>query len=55
MSLMFDALDKAQPLDGILVAPHGATVSEPSPDADGFWLERLPLQSGPSGAHYWDP
>lgn len=29
------------PLDGILVAPHGATVSESFPDADGHWLDRL--------------
>ncbi len=47
MSLMFDALDKAGPLDGILVAPHGATVSEPAPDADGHWLERLRSKVGP--------
>jgi microcystin degradation protein MlrC len=29
------------PLDGILVAPHGATVSERFPDADGYWLAEL--------------
>jgi microcystin degradation protein MlrC len=28
-------------LDGLLVAPHGATVSEEFPDADGEWLTRL--------------
>lgn len=28
-------------LDGILVAPHGATVSEDYPDADGYWLDSL--------------
>ena len=28
-------------LDGILVAPHGATVSAEHPDADGHWLARL--------------
>jgi microcystin degradation protein MlrC len=28
-------------LDGILVAPHGATVSEQHPDADGYWLAAL--------------
>jgi len=28
-------------LDGLLVAPHGATVSEKFPDADGEWLTRL--------------
>jgi microcystin degradation protein MlrC len=34
-------LDRAGPLDGLLVAPHGATVSENHPDADGHWLTRL--------------
>ena len=29
------------PLDGILVAPHGATVSAEHPDADGHWLGEL--------------
>ena len=28
-------------LDGILVAPHGAAVSEKFPDADGVWLDQL--------------
>lgn len=28
-------------LDGILVAPHGAAVSELHRDADGYWLEQL--------------
>ncbi len=28
-------------LDGVLVAPHGATVSENHPDADGHWLAAL--------------
>jgi len=28
----------AGPLDGVLVAPHGATVSQRHPDADGEWL-----------------
>lgn len=31
----------ADSLDGLLVAPHGATVSEPHPDADGYWLSQL--------------
>lgn len=34
-------LSSAGPLDGILVAPHGATVSEAFPDADGHWLREL--------------
>lgn len=32
------ALDAAGPLDGLLVAPHGATVSERIADVDGHWL-----------------
>lgn len=28
-------------LDGILVAPHGAAVSQFYPDADGYWLSKL--------------
>jgi len=38
---MFSELSKAGDLDGVLVAPHGATVSEEHPDADGFWLTKL--------------
>lgn len=42
--LVDDMLDKIRvspPLDGILVAPHGATVSELYPDADGYWLKQI--------------
>ncbi len=35
------ALDRAGPIDGLLVAPHGATVAANHPDADGYWLTRL--------------
>ncbi len=38
---MWRALEAAGTLNGILVAPHGATVSEPYPDADGHWLTEL--------------
>src|SRR4029079_16608439 len=38
LELMFTQLSKAGKLDGILVAPHGATVSAPYPDVDGHWL-----------------
>jgi len=37
----------AGPLDGILAAPHGATVAEGHPDADGYWLGRLREAVGP--------
>ncbi len=38
---MLNCVDAAGPLDGLLVAPHGATVSEEYRDADGEWLRRL--------------
>ena len=44
---MHVALDRAGKLDGLLVAPHGATVSEDYPDADGHWLNRLRERFGP--------
>ncbi len=43
---MFAALDAAGALDGVLVAPHGATVSERFPDADGHWLNELRRRVG---------
>ena len=44
---LFDQLDRARPLDGLLLAPHGATVCESYPDADGYWLTRLRQTVGP--------
>jgi len=45
---MIDAgLAAAGPLDGVLVAPHGATVSERHRDADGEWLARVRRRVGP--------
>lgn len=41
MEMMCQGLDRAGPLDGLLVAPHGAAVSEHHRDADGYWLELL--------------
>ena len=38
---MFAALEQAGRLDGVLVAPHGATVSEVIRDVDGHWLSEL--------------
>ncbi|MEW4562097.1 M81 family metallopeptidase [Bremerella sp. JC770] len=40
-------LKQAGPLDGILVAPHGATVAENHPDADGAWLTEVRELVGP--------
>jgi len=41
VSELLDAVRKAGPLDGLLIALHGATVSESFPDADGEVLSRL--------------
>lgn len=40
-------LERAGPLDGVLVAPHGATVSERVADVDGYWLQRVRDYIGP--------
>ena len=45
---LFHQVEVAGPLDGYLVAPHGATVSENFPDADGNWLQRLRQRVGPN-------
>ena len=41
MQMVDDAVATAGPLDGILAAAHGATVSEKVPDADGRFLQLL--------------
>lgn len=40
-------LQSAGSLDGILAAPHGATVAENHLDADGFWLGKVRKFIGP--------
>ena len=40
------ALQQTEPLDGLLVAPHGAGVSQNQNDFDGFWLSQLRQQVG---------
>ncbi|REJ72393.1 MAG: hypothetical protein DWQ34_12320 [Planctomycetota bacterium] len=40
-SQMLEACRSAGPLDGLLVAPHGATVSKTVRDVDGDWLSAL--------------
>lgn len=47
LARMWQALDEAGTLNGVLVAPHGATVSEPYPDLDGHWLTELRRRVGP--------
>ncbi|MEI8382500.1 MAG: M81 family metallopeptidase [Planctomycetota bacterium] len=44
---MIDELESAGRLDGILVAPHGATVAASHPDADGYWLSLVRQTVGP--------
>ena len=46
LARMDAAINRAGPLDGLLVAPHGATVSANYPDADGHWLSRLRQRFG---------
>jgi microcystin degradation protein MlrC len=41
------AMDRARPLDGWLVAPHGAAVVENEPDFDGSWLMAVRQRIGP--------
>lgn len=42
-----EAVAVAGPLDGWLVAPHGAAVAETDPDFDGSWLSWLRRHVGP--------
>lgn len=44
---MLNELKQAGPLDGLLVAPHGAGVSEKERDLDGYWLSLVRAQVGP--------
>lgn len=48
LELIFDHFDRASPLDGLLVAAHGAMVAESFPDADGHWLAQLRERAGQS-------
>lgn len=41
VAMALSALRVAPPLDGLLVAPHGAGVTEGQPDFDGFWLTEV--------------
>ena len=47
--MMFAELDRAGPLDGFLVSPHGANAGEGDDyrDLDGFWLTKLRNEVGP--------
>lgn len=43
----FDTANAAGKLDGLLLAPHGAAVSEPWSDFDGHWLSLVRSWAGP--------
>jgi microcystin degradation protein MlrC len=47
VKMMLSELGYAGRLDGLLVAPHGATVAESHPDADGYWLSQVRQVVGP--------
>lgn len=47
LSMIITGVKDALPLDGLLVAPHGATVSEMHRDADGQWLAAVRQVVGP--------
>lgn len=44
---LLDRLRDAGPLDGLLLAAHGATVSSGPKDVDGFWLSKVRDLVGP--------
>jgi microcystin degradation protein MlrC len=48
LEMLLREVRQAGPLDGWLVAPHGATVSENFPDVDGAWLSALRREVGTS-------
>ncbi|MBM3963445.1 MAG: M81 family metallopeptidase [Planctomycetes bacterium] len=46
LSRTLSALQRSMPLDGLLVAAHGAAVSEKHRDADGYWLTQIRARVG---------
>ncbi|MCE7070854.1 M81 family metallopeptidase [Dyadobacter sp. CY327] len=44
---MMDLLEEILPVDGVLVVPHGAGVSEDFPDMDGHWIRAIRDRVGP--------
>jgi len=46
-NILTEQLRQAEPLDGVLVAPHGATVSQSILDVDGHWLSLVRHHVGP--------
>lgn len=48
LEMILFELRRAGPLDGLLLAPHGATVAQSQPDADGYWVSRVREFVGPA-------
>lgn len=46
VQMLLQELQQAGELDGLLVAPHGAGVSEGERDLDGYWLNLVRQQTG---------
>ena len=47
LDMIEDGLETVAQLDGLLLAPHGAGVSEEYPDMDGHWLSVVRQRVGP--------
>jgi microcystin degradation protein MlrC len=41
LDLIKKGLEAAGPLDGLLVAPHGAAIGQSHPDMDGYWVSKV--------------
>jgi len=48
IEIALKGIDDLGPFDGLLVAPHGAGVSEKHRDMDGYWLSMVREKVGPS-------
>ena len=46
LEMMWQELDRVGQLDGLLLGPHGAAVSEDHPDMDGYWLSLVRERCG---------
>lgn len=46
LEALFSNLESTMPLDGLLVAPHGAAVSDLFDDFDGYWLSEVRKRVG---------
>ncbi len=48
LEILWSNLEKAGRLDGLIVCPHGAAISEKHLDMDGYWLGLLRQRVGPT-------